>query len=66
MLISSITIGNALRATYHYWQEVLDKSIGACTDNHAASTYVRNNKDIASKALLQEYFMLNGKIDGVK
>ena len=47
-------------------KRALDKSIGACTDNHAASTYVRNSKDIASKALLQEYFMLNGKIDAGK
>ena len=52
----------------HYWKYLtcyvslltrsatLDKSIGACTDNHAASTYVRNSKDIASKALLQDIF----------
>ena len=45
-------------ATCHYRQEALDKSIGACTDNHAVSTYARNSKDIASKALF-----LNGKID---
>ena len=45
-------------------KHALDKNIGACTDNHAASTYARNSKDIASKALLYKiYFMLNGKID---
>ena len=41
MLISSIAIGNTLRAmrgaTCHYRQEALDKSIGACIINHAAS-----------------------------
>ena len=37
MLIGSIAIGNAILATYHYRQEELDKSIGACTNNHAAS-----------------------------
>ena len=37
MLISSIAIENAILATCHYRQEELDKSIGACTNNHAAS-----------------------------
>ena len=30
-------IEKALCATCHYRQEALDKSIGACTNNHAAS-----------------------------
>ena len=55
-----------LRAAYHYWKEVLNKSIGACTNNPDASTYKRSGKDIASKALFFDYkvcLMLNGKID---
>ena len=35
--VSFIAIGKALCATCHYRQEVLDKCIGACTNNHAAS-----------------------------
>ena len=56
MLISSIAIGNALGATYHYQQEALYKSIGACTNNCAVSMYASNNEDIANKALLQGIF----------
>ena len=66
----SFAVGNTLRATRratcHYQQEALDKSIGTCTNNHAASTYAHNSKDIASKALFLDYkvcFMLNGKVD---
>ena len=51
LTVSSITIGNVLRATCHYQQEVLDKSIGACTNNRAVSIYASNGKDIANKAL---------------
>ena len=51
LTVSSITIGNVLRATCHYQQEVLDKSIGACTNNCAVSIYTSNGKDIANKAL---------------
>ena len=35
--VSFIAIGKALRATCYYRQEELDKSIGACTNNHAVS-----------------------------
>ena len=63
LTVSSITIGNALRATCHYQQEVLNKSIGACTNNRAVSIYANNSKDIANKALFLLYFMLNSKID---
>ena len=42
--MNSITIGNALRATCHYQQEALDKSIGACTNNRAVSIYSEDNK----------------------
>ena len=55
MLISSIAIGNALRATCHYRQEALDKSIGAYINNHAAGIHTLNSKDIASKALFLQY-----------
>ena len=51
MLISSIAIVNALHATCHY-REAIDKSIDACTHNHAASIHTINSKDIASKAYL--------------
>ena len=53
--MSSIAIGNALRATCHYQQEALDKSIGACTNNRAVSIYVTNGEDIANKALFLHY-----------
>ena len=49
--MSSITIGIALHATCHYQQEALDKSIGACTKNHAVGIYASNGEDIANKAL---------------
>ena len=58
LTVSSITIGNALRATCCYQQEVLNKSIGACTNNRAVSIYANNSKDIANKALFLLYFML--------
>ena len=71
--MSSITIGNALRATCHYQQEALDKSIGACTNNRAVSIYATNGEDIAKAKILltrlyffitiKVYFMLNSKID---
>ena len=51
MLISSIAIGDPLRAMCHYQQEALDKSIGTCTNNPAVSIHTLNSKDIASKAL---------------
>ena len=51
LTVSSITIGKVLRATCHYQQEALDKSIGACTNNRSVSIYASNGKDIASKAL---------------
>ena len=63
--MSSITIGNALRATCHYQQEALDKSIGACTNNRAVSIYANNGEDIANKGLFLHYkvcFMLYSKI----
>ena len=66
LTVSSIAIGNALRATCHYQQEALDKSIGACTNNRAVSIYANNGEDIANKALFLHYkvcFMLNNKID---
>ena len=66
LTVSSITIGNTLRATCHYQQEALDKSIGACTNNRAVSIYAHNGEDIANKALIlhyKVYFMLNSKID---
>ena len=54
-------------------KRALDKSIGACrgayTDNHAASTYVvyATAKILLAKLYyIQEYFMLNGKIDAGK
>ena len=53
--MSSIAIGNALRATCHYQQEALDKSIGACTNNRAVSIYANNGEDIANKALFLHY-----------
>ena len=52
LIVSSITIGNVLRATCHYQQEALDKSIGACISNHAVSIYVSNGKDIAKALFL--------------
>ena len=64
--MSSIAIGNALRATCRYQQEALNKSIGTCTNNCAVSIYANNSKDIANKALFlhyKVYFMLNSKID---
>ena len=61
--MSSIAIGNALRATCHYQQEALNKSIGACTNNRAVSIYANNGEDIANKALFLYVFMLNSKID---
>ena len=48
-LYALLEILDVLRVTIDN-KHVLDKSIGACTDNHAASTYARNSKDIASKA----------------
>ena len=60
LTVTSITIGNTLRATCHYQQEALDKSIGACTNNRAVSIYANNGEDIANKAL---FLMLNSKID---
>ena len=36
--MSSIAIGIALRATCHYQQKVLDKSICTCTNNRVVST----------------------------
>ena len=67
LTVSSFIIGNILRATRDAMcQEVLDKSKGACTNNHAASTYERNSKHIASKVLFFDYkvcYMLNGKIE---
>ena len=51
---------------YRYWKcfvcylslstKVLDKSIGAYTNNRAVSIYASNGKDIAKKALLQGIF----------
>ena len=64
--MSSIAIGNALRATCHYQQEAFFKSIGACTNNRAVSIYANNGEDIANKTLFLHYkvcFMLNSKID---
>ena len=61
--MSSIAIGIALRATCHYQQEVLDKSIGACINNRAVSIYASNGKDIAKALFLHYIFMLNSKID---
>ena len=48
LTVSSIAIGNALRAKCYYRQEALDKSRGTCTNNHAArmSIYAPNGKDI--------------------
>ena len=66
LTVSSITIGNTLRATCLYQQEALDKSIGAYTNNCAVSIYANNSEDIASKTLFLHYkvcFMLNSKID---
>ena len=53
--MSSIAIGNTLRATCHYQQEALDKRIGGCTNNHAVSIYANNSEDIANKALFLHY-----------
>ena len=55
LIVSSIPIGNVLRATCHYPQEALDKSIGACTNNRAVSIYGSNGEDIANKALFLHY-----------
>ena len=55
LIVSSIAIGNAFRATCHYQQEALDKSIGTCTNNRAVSIYVTNGEDIANKALFFHY-----------
>ena len=66
LTVSSITIGNTLRATCHYQQEALDKSIVACTNNRSVSIYANNSEDIANKTLFLHYkvcFMLNSKID---
>ena len=55
-----------MRATCHYQQEALDKSIGACTNNRAVSIYASNGEDIANEALFlhyKVYIMLNSKID---
>ena len=49
--VSSIATENALRATCHYRQEALDKSIGAYTNKHAVSIHAHKSKDIVSKAL---------------
>ena len=64
--MSSIAIVIALRATCHYQQKALDKSISACTNNRAVSIYASNGKDIANKALFlhyKVYFMLNSFIN---
>ena len=50
LTVSSIAVGNALRATCYYRQKVLVKSIGTCTNNHTTSIHILNSKDIASKA----------------
>ena len=66
MLTSSIAIVIALRATCHYQQKALDKTIGACTNNRAVSIYASNGKYIANKAIFlhyKVYFMLNSKIN---
>ena len=57
LAVSSITIGNALRATCHYQQEALDKSIGACTNNCAVNIYANNDEDIANKAIFLHYIL---------
>ena len=54
--MNSIAFGNTLRATCHYQKEALDKSISACTNNHAVSIYANNSEDIANKASLQGMF----------
>ena len=51
--MSSIAIEIALRATCHYKQEALDKSIGTCTNNCTVSMHTSNGKDIANKAVKQ-------------
>ena len=50
LIVSSITIGNVLRAICHYQQEMLAKSIGSCTNNRAVSIHTSNGKDIANEA----------------
>ena len=40
--------GNALRTTCHYQQEVLDESIGACTNSLPVCIYAHNSEGIAT------------------
>ena len=56
--MSFIAIENAMRATHDYRQEALNKSIGACTNNHTASTYTHATANILLQgfiSLLQVY-----------
>ena len=49
--MSSMIIGNALRATCHHQQKVLNKSVGAWTNNLSMKHLhgIRNGKGIAIK-----------------
>ena len=61
--MSSIAIGNALGATCHYQQEVLDKSIGTCTNNRGVRSTQATAKILLTRLYYKVYFMLNSKID---